>query len=52
MIKTKKTEVQEVEEFLKAEGFTEIRKQEKSSKEFRDSLINISKLKLRQTKKK
>jgi hypothetical protein len=45
MIKNKKTELKQVEEFLKKEGFTEISDKEKNSPEFRDSLLKIRNLK-------
>ncbi len=45
MIKRKKTELEQVEKFLKKEGFTEISKKEKNSPEFRESLLKIRNLK-------
>ena len=47
MIKHKKTELEQVEEFLKKEGFTEISNKEKKSPEFRESLLKIRNLKNR-----
>lgn len=47
MKKTKKTEIEQVEEYLRKEGFTEITKKEEESPEFKTSLLKIHELKRR-----
>ncbi len=45
MKKSKKTEIEQVEEYLRKEGFTEITKKEENSPEFKTSLLKIHELK-------
>ena len=40
-MKKNKTEIEQVEDFLKKEGFTEITDNEKNSSEYKDSLSKI-----------